>query len=328
MDGQLSDLQFQTVELPPSPHGWFEYGHSVLWDGTLALIRTDIDIWGLLAEHSHTARLYRRPASPKLWPCNLRLSVFDGQTEHCITTVRVEGSPEVTMTPDGDWVISIWSRTPGVPEGLLVDQRGRTIRELNFGIGVEHLRCARDGTIWAGYGDVGVFSSEDDGKSLVSRGGIVRFSQEGTPLWTLHDDAVGNVFCGHCYALTIEDNQAWTYTYSGWNIGSYGSKPCGEWRTRIQFADALAVHGDHVVLAGDYGEGPDRLVLLRLMKNRVRVLRTWKLEPRPAGRKNSHAQGNGDTLHLIHSGKWRRIKVQELMGLHKAMMEPQNAEDA
>ena len=315
MDGELSYLLFQTAELPPAPHGWFEYGHSVLWDGTLALIRTDVDIWDQLKRHDYARERRVQKEMPRLWPCNLRLSVFDGRTERCITTVRVEGDPKVSMTPDGDWVISLWNWKPGLPQGLLVDQRGRTIRELNFGTGVEHLCCARDGTIWAGYGDVGVFASERDSKSLVSNGGIVQFSQEGTPLWALHDEATSRVFCDHCYALTIEGSQAWTYTFSDWSIGSYGSKRCGEWRNRVSFADALVVHGDHVVLAGDFAEGPDRLVLLQLMKNRVRVLRTWKLEPRPAGRQNTHAQGNGDTLHLIHSGKWRRIKVQELVGL-------------
>jgi hypothetical protein len=328
MDGELSYLQFQTADLPQVPAGWFEYGYSVLWNGTLALVRTDVDIWDRIKRHDYTGKRHGRHEPLKLWPCSLRLSVFDGKKERHVTTVRVGGSPTVAMTPDGDWVISISSWNKDVPEGLLVDQRGRTIRQIKFGIGVEHLRCARDGIIWAGYGDVGVYASEYHGKSLVSRGGVVQFSKEGMPLWSLHDENSVRVTCDHCYALTIEGSQAWTYTYSSWSIGSYGSKRCGEWRNRISFADALAVHGDHVVLSGNYGEGPDRLVLLRLMNNRVRVLRTWKLEPRPAGRENSYAQGNGDTLHIVHSGRWRRIKVQELIGLHQAMVELQDAEDS
>ena len=328
IDGELSYLQFQTVDLPATPAGWFDYGCSVLWNGTLALVRTDVNFLDRIRGHNDGKKRRGRQELLKLWPCSLRLSVFDGKTERHVTTVKVGGAPTVSMTPNGAWVISTCSRDPDVPEGLLVDQVGRTIRELQFGMGVNHLRGAGDGTIWAGYGDVGVYASEDDGKSLVSKGGIVQFSQEGAPLWSLHDDNNSRVICDHCYALTIEGSQAWAYTYSSWSIGSYGSKRCGEWRNLISFADALAVHGEHVVLAGDFGDGPDRLVLLRLMKNRVRVLRTWKLEPRPAGRENSYAQGDGDTLHLVHSGSWRQIKVQELVGLHQAMVELQNEKDA
>jgi len=39
----------EIIPLPAPPTGWFDYGYAVLWNGSLALIRSDRDIhteWG------------------------------------------------------------------------------------------------------------------------------------------------------------------------------------------------------------------------------------------------------------------------------------------
>jgi hypothetical protein len=315
-DGELSYLQFKTVDLPEPPPGWYEFDYSVLWNGLLVLVRTDADIWDQIARHEYRTKRHGQQDWPKLWPCNLRLSLFDGRRERDVLKLPVSGSPHVTMTPEGNWLIAVWCSETCIYNAKLVDPRGGLIREFIVGEGVQHLRCARDGTIWVSYTDRGVYARCPGEDVPVSAGGVVQFSSEGEPLWTLNDD--GPVYADHCYAFTLDGDQAWSYTFGEWEISRLGNDARG-WRNRVTFADALAVHKNHALLAGDYGEGSDRLALLCFGKKYALLLRTWTLEPRPSRRSPFLAQGNGDTLHYVHSGKWRRIQVQELVGLHQMM---------
>lgn len=74
-----------------------------------------------------------------------------------------------------------------------------------------------------------------------------------------------------------------------------------------------------MVPGGSKGRAVDRLALVRLGKKYAVELRTWALEPRPPRNSPCLVQGNGDTLHFVTGGRWKRIQVQELVGLHQVM---------
>ena len=74
-----------TVFLPEPSTGWFDYGYAVLMDGTLALVRTDLDIHAEYARWRAQSKHYNR--RPKLWNGRMRLSTFDGSMESEATEV-------------------------------------------------------------------------------------------------------------------------------------------------------------------------------------------------------------------------------------------------
>src|SRR5262249_7215112 len=149
--------------LPAAPAGWFDYDYAVLWNGDLALVRTDRD---LRAEYRHWRE------------ARLRLSKFDGGAEIGAIEMSVGPAPKVDCLADGRWLVA----SSGAAHLFAAD--GTPAGAFSIGNGILHIRCAPDGTIWVGYFDEGVFAPPNaDGSSPVSSSGIARFAPNGRVLW-------------------------------------------------------------------------------------------------------------------------------------------------
>jgi hypothetical protein len=80
------------------------------------------------------------------------------------------------------------------------------------------------------------------------------------------------------------------------------------WLNDLTGASALAVDGDHVLLAAGYPGHRDRLALLRLDDCVAEPVAAWPCEL--VGRGDAALlQGLGDTLHIVSRGSWTRISV-------------------
>lgn len=176
-----------------------------------------------------------------------------------------------------------------------------------MGDGIKHIRCAEDGSIWVGYFDEGIFSgAEQDGSWPISSYGIVRFAPNGEVLWKFNWQEHPDISIDDCYALTLDGNTLWSCTYTDFPIIRVERGAVSHWRNEISGARALAVNGDHVLLAGGYNENADRIALLRLGTDRAEQIGEWHYPPL---RRNVARllQGQGGILHVVGEGRWIRI---------------------
>jgi hypothetical protein len=178
-----------------------------------------------------------------------------------------------------------------------------------MGDGIEHIRCAADGSIWVGYFDEGVFGGPNtDGSWPVSSFGIARFAPDGTVLWTFNTEERADLSIADCYALTLNENTLWCCFYTDFPIVRVRSGTVRHWRNGIRGPKALATDGQHVLLAGGYGPQAPRIALLRLDDERALPLGDVLFQP-PANGAAGLLQGRGATLHIVGQGRWRRLNL-------------------
>jgi hypothetical protein len=292
----------------PSP-GWFDYQYAVLADGSLAVIRTDIDIlaeyanWWALAQQDNSVRL-----RPDLWNRKGRIYTFDGSTEAGPVEVPLGFSPAFIRFPDGRWLLADSRSAEGDQNARIYDPAGQELAAFNLGDGIAQMLCAPDGTIWVGYFDEGIFSGPNtDGSWPVSSSGLAQFDAAGSVLWGYNSEERPSSI-DDCYALTLAGNTAWSCFYSNFPIISVDKGKVRQWRNSISGAHALAVEDEFVLLAGRYNEQAGRVALLRLAENEAELVGEIQISLRPRGTPGL-TQGSGDTLHIVEGGIWRRLSV-------------------
>lgn len=310
----------ETTPLPPTPSGWFDYAYAVLWNGDLALVRTDSDIH---AERSHWQQQIQRgdvhASHPGFQDRHLRLSTFDGNSESSAIEVPVCPWPRVDRLPDGRWLVAMSRAEPNRHNAFLFAADGTPAGTFAMGDGIAHIQCAEDGTIWVGYFDEGVFSgASEDGSWPVSSSGIARFASDGSVLWQFNDHARDNLFIADCYALTIDGSALWCCAYDGFPIVKVERGVIRHWQNEVAGAKALAVDGDLVLLAGGYGEQSDRLALLRLGDDQAQLIGEWQFQ-RPDRNAARLVQGHGAALHIVGQGNWTRLSVADANRQSSAM---------
>ncbi len=311
----LIDLQVpfeKAAALPQVPVGWHDYSYSVLADGVLTIVRTDIDI------RSEYARWYERIKSdqlhvpaPAVWGGNVRISTFDGMTEVDSIEVTTGFVPVIDRLPNGNWLV-VSTRTRGEKNARLFSSTGELIDTFFLGDAIEHLRCASDGTIWVGYFDEGVFASADEnGNPPISSSGIASFASDGTILWSFNGRANADVHIADCYSLTLAEGAIWSCFYSGFPIVKIADGSVSTWSTPIGGVKALAIDNDFVLLAGGYQDEAGRIALLRLSGDQAELMGQVWFKPPERGTV-WQMQGVGTTLHLISEGRWIRIDVADV----------------
>jgi hypothetical protein len=187
--------------------------------------------------------------------------------------------------------------------GTILHADGRPSHSFALGDGIEHVRCAPDGTLWVGYFDEGVF-----GNTLGS-GGIVRFDAQGQPEWSYNDAGRRDgAFIDDCYAMSLCGHELWACYYSDFAITRIADGHDVRWENSIAGAKALATDGSYALLAGGYGDDADRIAVLELDASKARVLGTFR---HPALIKPALVQGRSSTLHIVNNGEWLRLTLAE-----------------
>jgi hypothetical protein len=300
-----------TISLPESPTGWFDYGYAVLMDGTLGLVRTDHDVHAAYRQWRTQSERGRTPA--KLWDGRIRLSVFDGSIESEAIEVPLGFAPLVDRLADGTWLIVASRAAEGETNACLYAFDGTPVRAIAMGDGIEYIRCAADGTIWAGYFDEGIFSGpNEDGSLPISSSGIAHFAPNGQVLWTFNSEDRADLSIADCYALTLSGNTLWSCFYTDFPIVRVRSGTVRHWRNGIRGASGLATDGNHVLLAGGYGIQSRRIALLCLEGEQARQIGNVPFQP-PAHGAARLVQGHGATLHIVGQGRWTKLSVATML---------------
>lgn len=298
-------MTVDALELPKSPSGWYAYRHYLLSDGAMAVLWTDRDI---NAEHQAWWEKARRATFPRrmpdLWTGSARLSTLAETGETAAVSVPLVRHPEIDRFPDGRWLIASSRARPDETNGLVLGKDGEPLRSFSLGDGIEHVRCASDGTIWVGYLDEGIFGNS------VGSGGIVRFNALGEPLWSYNDQGRGrDLYIDDCYALTLRDDELWSCFYSAFPIVRVKDGKATHWANSVTGAKAMAIDRSFVLLAGGYGADAKRLALLKLAEGEARLLGTYE---QPEIENAALIAGRSSVIHVVHDGTWSRISVEEV----------------
>lgn len=308
-----------TVPLPEPPSGWFDHSYAVLMDGSLALLRTKRDINS--EEVRRVAELQtgnRHAERPKVWPVRARLSTFDGSTEGRSIEVLLDYWSHVDRLADGRWLVAATSAEHGENKARLYGSDGAPAGEFEIGNGVNHIRCAPDGTIWVGYSDEGLFATrKHDGTWPIETSGIARLAPNGNILWNFDTDRISDHSIVDCYALTLVGNTPWCCTYTDFPIIRVDCGVPRHWQNGVDGAVALAIDGDHVLLAGGYYDEANRIALLCLEGKRARSIGELRLEM-PTRHHEGLVQGQGRMLHIVGQKRWTRLDVATVLAALKA----------
>jgi hypothetical protein len=292
-----------SVTLPTASDGWFAYRYYVLSDGALAILWTDRDIH---AEYQAWSKQAQRGVFPRkmrgLWNGNARLSTINDRGESALLSVPLVPHPEVDRFPDGRWLVASRRARANDANGLILDADGKTCGSFPIGDGIEHVRCASDGTIWVGYFDEGIFGDS------VGGGGIVRFDAEGLPLWKYNEGRSGDSFIDDCYALTLKGDELWSCFYSDFPIVRVKDGKVSSWPNSVTGAKALAADGSFVLLAGGYGADANRMALLELDQGEARMV--GSVERNELG-SAALVQGRSSSIHVVSNGIWTQSTVGE-----------------
>jgi hypothetical protein len=300
-----------SVTLPSAPNGWFAHRHYVLSDGTLAILWTDRDIdaeyqawWKRAQTGTYRKRL------PDLWTGKARLSTIIDNAERSAVSVPLVRHPKIDRFPDGRWLVASSRASARKRSGLVIEnasvleEDGRLSHTFTLGDGIEHIRCAPDGTIWVGYFDEGIFAD------TVGEGGIVRFDARGKPLWSYNEHIrTGQPFVFDCYALTLNGDELWSCFYREFPVLRVADGQKTVWANTVAGAKALAVDGNFVLLAGGYEKEPSRLSLLELGQGNARLVGTYE---RAEIENAALMQGRSSAIHVVNNGAWTRITVEEV----------------
>jgi hypothetical protein len=301
-----------TVPLPTTPVGWFDYGYTALADGRLALIRTRKDIHGEQMRWWEAAKGgWRSSEYPKIWDDQMRLSIFDGSTESDVSIMPSGAHPIVDQMADGRWLVAGSRAQEDEKNGRIHAVDGRLEHTMILGDGIENLMCSADGTVWVGYFDEGVFGGQKkDGSWPVSSGGIVQFDAVGRPLWSFNEQVREQYSIADAYAMTLSGTDLWACFYTDFPIARIsGGKPVF-WSNRVSGAKAIAVRDDIVMLGGGYGEDANRITLVKLDGTSSREVGSFRYEKEKRGAAGL-LQGRGSVIHIVGDGVWSKVPVHK-----------------
>ena len=319
-----------TTLLSPLPTGWHALHHAILSDGALAVVATDVDL------AKEWARIFASdgPADP---PSRIDRLTKGGRARLLIWSVDrwkedisfplETPHPQLGRFSDGRWLV-VGSRTRGEPNARVLAPNGAPLARFMLGDGIDHIAIDAADRIWVGWFDEGMFGSGWSVPGMEwppSSNGVACFASDGSvvevPSWPEEAGCIAD-----CYALTVAGAGVWTSPYTEFPLIRFvPGKPTRWWRSALAGPKAVAVDGDHALVAGGYRDDAARLALVRLDgsgKGEEAVsLATWRMPLRsappareewaPVWEPPALLTGRGDILHLVDDGGWRQWRVAD-----------------
>ena len=303
----------QVSPFPDVQDGWFDIAQAVTAEG---------DLICLTAEQDVKCFPPNRFEDTDCVPVAARLTAFDGAAVVQQAGFRLEYRyPLFDRLPDGGWIVSnAWCPREDARSVLLAPD-GAVVRQLCLGDAIEHLQCDAEGNLWCGYFDEGVLGGNQwdrpGGLEPIGGIGLVKFDQAGKVLWRYADPTLGDFPLDDCYALNVTDS-AWASFYGDFPIMHVNSNhQIRLWTNWDEAAGpwAIAVEGNHVLLAGGY-DGGTRLVLHCLQGEVAEQVDEARIAlPPGTSPKDVRLIGRGDQVHVMHDRSWGRISVSDMLRL-------------
>lgn len=323
--------QRRIANLPP---GWQTVSHTVLADGTLAVISADVD----LASEHRRIQAALQASSPLKPPSQLRELGASGTARiwTLAATGWMEGPTFPLETPfpivdrfaDGRWLV-VGARILDGANARVLGPDGCVIARFILGDGIEYVAIDQSNRIWVAWFDEGVFGNDGwrvpGKKSPPSSSVVACFADDGAllelPGWPSEAGSVAD-----CYAMNVVGRGAWSCTYLDFPlVYRVPGEPVRWWKSGVDGPSAIAIDGSHALLAGGYSLDANRLALVSLSGvgagEDAHEIASWNLPLRPRTPDNEWAPayehptllvGRGDTIHLIDNNLWSTWRIADL----------------
>lgn len=213
------------------------------------------------------------------------------------------------------------------PNAAILGSDGRLQQIGDVGDGIEHVRTTRDGDIWIGYNDMGVYAHRDSagpGFTPIGAPGLLRFAPDLKIAWEYPgDEPVGTVpEIDDCEALTLTDNAVWVYPYTEYPVVQIaGDQPRAWWPAKAADASprgvqTLVVGDDLVGIVGGYSRREaGRVHLVDLGAEQWTSRRRVQLVLPDQNRNDDQVtvSGHNDQLHVFQGDHWYVTDISALI---------------
>ncbi|ANF96629.1 hypothetical protein [Paenibacillus bovis] len=157
------------------------------------------------------------------------------------------------------------------------DMDGHILHDFLLGDGIEYVQVTREGTIWTGYFDEGVFGNYG-WNPPVGEAGLLAWDAQGNRLYTNTQADIMD-----CYALNvINDQEVWFYYYTDFMLGHITggtTDPQIEWvNPQISGSSGFCTDGYHFLFQGGYNNSNQLFFKKRDQPGRLTGKKTVQLQ--------------------------------------------------
>jgi len=225
--------------------------------------------------------------------------------------------PHIELLADGSFLVvgarCYWREAGAELNAVVYDEGGAVVRRGCFGDGIEHVQVARDGTIWVGYFDEGVFGNYgwgNPGPEPLGSSGIAAWSPDFEKVWEL-DASAGLV--SDCYTLNVSDHEVLSAPYTDFPIVSIRSGAVAVTPTEgISGPRGILRSGDRIALIGAYRD-PGLLVLGEISNGKfVETARQHLTRPSGDPLPPGTVHCRGSVAHVFADNEWLSFDLSTL----------------
>lgn len=285
--------------------------------GEATALWTDPDGLAAIGADGQTAKPQRTGAPGA--PVSSTVTVQAPERHDAIEIALDTAFPMVQPLPDGQ-VLVVGARAEWRADGpennaTIYGPDGSPLLTACIGDGIEHVRTTPGGAVWIAYFDEGVYGNlgwgEPGGPEPMGWPGLVRTNRELEIEWRYPADELDPI--DDCYALTVNGEDVWAWTYSSFAITRVQNSQVRSWPTRADGGDALIGDGERVALVGGRSVDHDRLVLGRLDQDFTELGRARLAMPDAAPLPVAATKvGRADELHVFVGPEWFRVSLEDL----------------
>lgn len=138
----------------------------------------------------------------------------------------------------------------------IFDNSGTMLRALNLGDAIEDIQTTRDGHIWVGYFDEGVFGNG------IGQAGTICFDSEGNALFRYNELASKQALpdISDCYTMNVEENVVWLCYYTDFPLVCLKTFEVSRLWSKFGATRAVAVRGQSFIRFPAYDDPYLRLL--------------------------------------------------------------------
>lgn len=223
--------------------------------------------------------------------------------------------PHIDTFPNGDILVAAarchrWKDGSFEMNAKVYRVDGTAGAEFCLGDGLEHLAIDREGRIWAGYSDEGVYGNYGWGFEPIGRSGLVCFDRSGQRLWEFEPPEEFE-YISDCYVLNCAENAVWLCPYVDFPIIRIDADFSVEaWASDLSGPRQMAVDGHRLLVYGGYGEKAKECWLVHLRESTAERIAQVKLQlPDGTSLAKARVVGRDRILHVFVDDLWYRFEV-------------------
>jgi hypothetical protein len=129
--------------------------------------------------------------------------------------------------------------------GRVYSRKGKFVRELLLGDGIQAVETTANGVIWTSFFDEGIFGNYG-WQEPVGASGLIAWSSRGKKVYEFEPSAGLDSICD-CYAMNVVSEQdTWCYYYTEFPLVLVRNRCVASiWKVPLSGSDAFAVSGEH-----------------------------------------------------------------------------------